>query len=160
MKFALQIPGPPWDCRWFGQWYFWICTWYPHWGLSWTQEGKVDLPINQNKSNRKFYKKIMYKIKIEGGLFYEKIVNSCIWCSNLQAILEKLWFANQPHPDCELFWQKRGLPISRKWTNLKTLQQFTAQNPNWKGVHYLIKIANSCIFGPTMRVVSNKWTNF
>ena len=41
----------------------------------------------------------MYKIKIEGGLFYENVVKSSIWYPNLQAIFDKLW----------------GLPISKNY---------------------------------------------
>ena len=41
-------------------------------------QNKVDLPINQNKTNLKFYKNFKFKFKIEGSLFYEKIANSNI----------------------------------------------------------------------------------
>ena len=33
---------------------------------------RKDLPINQHKTNLKFYKNFMYEFKTEGSLFYEK----------------------------------------------------------------------------------------
>ena len=41
-------------------------------------QNKRDLPINQNKTNIKFDKNFKFKLKIEGTLFYEKIVISSI----------------------------------------------------------------------------------
>ena len=43
-----------------------------------TKWGGGDLPINQNKTNLKFHRNIMDKIKIEEGIFNENFVNSNI----------------------------------------------------------------------------------
>ena len=50
-----------------------------------------------------------------------------------------------------------GLPIGPELADLKNFQRFPTQNQNSEGVCFMKKIANSCINGPTMRAVSDKW---
>ena len=83
------------DCCSFAQLYCGISTWY-HIG-----DCIRGSTINQNKTNLKDYNNFMYKFKIKCSIFYEKIVNSNIWSTNLQTFLYKL----------------HGLPISPKRTN-------------------------------------------
>ena len=56
-------------------------------------------------------------------------------------------------PNCRPFGDVGGLPIGPKWTNLKIFQSYIEQNQNWKGVCFMKKIANSCIWGPILWAV-------
>ena len=48
------------------------------------------------------------------------------------------------------------LPIN-KWAYLKILQEFPVQNANWKDDFWMQKIANSCILGPILQAILDKW---
>ena len=67
----------------------------------------------------------------------KKIANSCIWGPILRAVLDILG----------------GLPIGPELSNFKIFELFSSQNPNSKGVRFMKKIANSCIWGPILRAV-------
>ena len=57
-------------------------------------------------------------------------------------------------PYCGPFWTYwGGLPIGPQSTDLKNFELFYTQNPNSKGVRFMKKIANSCIWGPILRAV-------
>ena len=57
-------------------------------------------------------------------------------------------------PYCGPFWTYwGGLPIGPQLTDLKNFELFSTQNRNSKGVCFMKKIANSCIWGHILRAV-------
>ena len=96
------------------------------------------LPIGPKWTNSKIFQSyIVQNPNWKGDSLMKKIANSCIWGPILWAVLDILG----------------GLPIGPQSTDLKNFELFYTQNPNSKGVRFMKKIANSCIWGPILRAI-------
>ena len=95
----------------------------------------------QNYPILKFMNNFLHKIQIQRG--------SVLWKKLPTHVLKAPFWGP--------FWKMGGRPIGQQWTDLKISQHFLTQNQNWKGVRFIKKIANSCIWGPTVRAILDKW---
>ena len=95
----------------------------------------------QNCPIKKFLNFFLHKIQIQRGFV--------LWKKLPTHVFEA--------PFCGPFWKMGGLPIGPELADLKNFQLFPTQNQNSEGVCFMKKFANSCINGPTMQAVWDKW---